>query len=232
LIIKIFLIFARHVLFDAYGVLWYQGESDDVAGQQHLYETMLEACIEDWRKVWKEKLPFLIVQLPGFGEWMSGQSIDYPKIREGQEMVVDKIDQTYLCSISDAGEEKDIHPKNKKIVGERLALLARGRIYHEKLLCEPPRYMFGEREGNTIKLSFANADTGLVVKGETINTLFIKSGEKEIPYTYKIDENKVIMEIDEFPVGEVSIAFAKTNWYCVNLYNKAGIPAIPFQTCL
>lgn len=218
--------------YGARGVLWYQGESDDVEGQQYLYETMLGVCIRDWRKIWKEDLPFLIVQLPGFGEWMSGQSLDYPKIRACQEKITDEMEHSYLCSIADAGEEKDIHPKDKQVVGSRLALLARGHIYGENLLCDPPRCVSGERDGNRIALSFVNVDTGLVVKGEKINALSIRSETGEIHYTFRIDQNRIILETEDLGAGEVSIAFAKTNWYCVNLYNQAGIPAVPFQISL
>lgn len=89
-----------------------------------------------------------------------------------------------------------------------------------------------DEEGNRIALSFVNADTGLVLKGETINALSIRSETGEIHYTFRIDQNRIILETEDLGAGEVSVAFAKTNWYCVNLYNQAGIPAVPFQISL
>ena len=99
---------------------------------------MLTAMISDWRALWENtELPFLLVQLPGWENWLdSPGNLDYMTIRKCQEMVARTVDHAWLCSISDAGERMDIHPKNKKVVGERLALLARGHVYGESLLCE------------------------------------------------------------------------------------------------
>ena len=72
------------------------------------------------------------------GELAGSGNHDYKTIRKAQENVTNETAQTYLCSISDAGEQRDIHPKNKKIVGERLALLARGTVYNEDILCSAP----------------------------------------------------------------------------------------------
>ena len=97
------------------GVLWYQGESDNVDGRQALYQGMLSAVIADWRTCWSDsELPFLIVQLPGWESWLDQENHDYNTIRKAQENVTKETAQTYLCSISDAGEQMDIHPKNKK----------------------------------------------------------------------------------------------------------------------
>lgn len=150
------------------GVLWYQGESDDVPGRNKLYKDMLAGLISDWRILWgDETISFLIVQLPGFEKWMMNATKNqYSIIRSCQQYVTDTVKNTYLCSISDLGEEMDIHPKNKKDVGNRLALLARGHVYGEAL------------------------------------------------------------------EEQVNIQFAQTSWYIVNLYNQAGIPAIPFELSL
>ena len=104
-----------------------------------MYQDMLNAVIADWRTCWSDpELPFLIVQLPGWESWLDQVNHDYKTIRKAQENVTNETAQTYLCSISDAGEQRDIHPKNKKIVGERLAILARGTVYNEDILCSAP----------------------------------------------------------------------------------------------
>ena len=79
---------------------------------------MLTAMIGDWRALWNDKeLPFLLVKLPGWENWLdSPGNLDYMTIRKCQEMVARKVDHAWLCSISDAGERMDIHPKNKKVV--------------------------------------------------------------------------------------------------------------------
>lgn len=116
--------------FTVRGGLWYQGESDDIPGLQGLYQSMLTGLIKDWRMAWQDMtLPFLLIQLPGYKAWMQINNNDFVTIRNCQEKVADHVPNVYLASISDVGEEYDIHPKNKKIVGHRLALLARKYIW-------------------------------------------------------------------------------------------------------
>ena len=211
------------------GVLWYQGESDEELGQQELYQGMLTALISDWRKLWHEEtLPFLIVQLPGFDSWFGCVNHGFHIIRQCQQNVVDADDNLYLCSISDAGEQFDIHPKNKMVVGERLALLALGHIYGKQILCDAPRFAAVERNGGRIVLSFVNADGGLVIKGDTVNALVVLEGEKELQVSAGVEGACLILELSE-KCGAVQINFAKTAWYQVNLYNQSGVPAIPFS---
>lgn len=240
------------------GFLWYQGESDDEPGKQGLYQDMLTALIGDWRALWNDpELPFLFVQLPGWENWLAGPgNRDYMTIRSCQEAVAKTVDHAYLCSISDAGEQMDIHPKDKKVVGERLALLARGHVYGETLLCDAPAAEQVRRDGQCVEITFANADGGLTLKGDTVEALHIypaqepgeekeisenpedsKQSEKEtdcrteISFTAVADGEKLVISLPE-GIGAVSIEFARTKWYLVNLYNQAGIPAIPFEYVL
>lgn len=100
---------------------------------------MLTAVIGDWRKLWNEPLPFLVVQLPGYSHWLRNPPGNhFSQIRACQEQVANTFDSVFLCSISDVGEELDIHPKDKRTVGHRLALLALGHIYSYPILCDAP----------------------------------------------------------------------------------------------
>lgn len=211
------------------GVLWYQGESDDVDGRQVLYQDMLNAVIADWRACWNDsELPFLIVQLPGWERWLDQENHDYKTIRKSQENVTKETAQTYLCSISDAGEQADIHPKNKKIVGERLALLARGTVYNEDILCNAPTFEKLETKGQKITLSFRNTGEGLYVKGDKINALEVFICEESVDFQYEISGSNIILTLEQKITGNIRIEFAQQKWFKVNLYNEAGIPAIPF----
>lgn len=213
------------------GFLWYQGESDDVPGKNILYRDMLAGLIADWRELWDEAaLPFLVVQLPGFDRWLlDTESNHYPIIRACQEQVADFVQNVYLCSISDVGEEKDIHPKNKKTVGERLALLARGHVYQEDILCDAPRAVSAERNGREITITFDNAGGGIQVAGDVVDALKLYASGKELPYDFRVENNTLIVTISRDAAEKISVAFARTPWFAVNLYNRAGIPAIPFE---
>ncbi|MCC8045576.1 MAG: sialate O-acetylesterase [Clostridiales bacterium] len=214
------------------GFLWYQGESDDVPGKNILYKDMLTGLIADWRTLWNDDtLPFLIVQLPGYEKWLwNTEENHYPVIRECQQQVADTVKNAYLCSISDVGEQNDIHPKDKKTVGERLALLARGHVYKEAVFCDAPRAVSARKNGAEVDITFRNADGGLYVTGNTIEALKLYVAEaEELPYTFRIEDNQLVLMLPEIVTDRIQIKFAQTSWFTVNVYNKAGIPAVPFE---
>lgn len=216
------------------GFLWYQGESDDVPGRNVLYKDMLSGLTADWRKLWgDETLPFLIVQLPGFGCWlMNTEENHYPVIRRCQEEAADTLNDTYLCSISDVGEEKDIHPKDKKTVGSRLALLAWGHVYGKDILCDAPRAEYAERNKDGLTITFNHAGDGLKIKGDRLNALQIFAGDKELVYSAYAEGNQLIIRLNPQSDAPLAVKFAQTSWYQVNLYNQADIPAVPFEFVL
>ncbi len=222
----------RTAPFSVRGVLWYQGESDDEGPDRMVYEEMLSTLIDDWRALWSEEsLPFLIVQLPGWEKWLFTQNGDYAAIRRCQELVAQKKNAVYLCSISDIGEQFDIHPKNKKDVGYRLALLAEGHVYGRDLLCDAPCLNHAERVGNRCRLTFSHAEGGLSVEGDEISALYVLHSGVKVSYSFVVEGDTVILDLAEVD-GPVSVHFADTRWYQVNLYNRMGIPAIPFTVNL
>lgn len=214
------------------GILWYQGESDDRQGRQSLYKNMLKALIYDWREAWHdERLPFLIVQLPGFLTHMGIDNLDFTAIRKCQEEVTREVPFAWLCSISDAGEEYDIHPKNKKVVGHRLSLLARGTVYKENILCSAPEAISTERKGKEVFLTFSNAAGGLSVEGSEIQGLQVNQDGWEQKFSFRLEGEQLILLMDGASESQIEITFAQGKWYQVNLYNQAHIPAVPFRIC-
>ena len=215
------------------GFLWYQGESDDdTPGMNVFYKGMLSGLISDWRTLWgNDTLPFMVVQLPGFEKWMDNdRKNEYPIIRQCQQDTADTVANVHLCSISDAGEQIDIHPKNKKVVGERLALLARKYAYGEEILADAPRMESVTRKKNVITITWKNAGDGIVVKGDKVEGLHVFAGEEEKAYTFTVAENKLVLQMEQVEDEPLQVKFARTSWYQVNLYNSVGIPAIPFET--
>ena len=217
----------------AKGVLWYQGESDDEHFRSHLYESMLTGLIADWRERLKDaNLPFIIVQLPGFESWLQVRNNRYDLIRKAQQQVTKKVPNTYLCSASDIGEQFDIHPKNKKPIGERMSLLARGHVYNEDVLCDAPEVEKVEINDGTIEITFSNVGKELVLEGNEINALKLKDEKNiEITFKYEIDGDKVILTTDR-EVKNPTIDFAQEKFYIVNLYNSNHIPVVPFEVAI
>ncbi len=218
--------------FSVRGVLWYQGESDDEEeGAAVRYKEALDTIMDDWRSAFlDEKLPFFIVQLPGFRSWLGVENRNYSIIRQKQQEATDADEHAYLCSISDVGEEFDIHPKNKKIVGIRLALLALKYLYDKDVPADPPRFRNAEKTGNLIYLTFDHVGEGLTVDGEKIEALQILADGQEIAYTWNVSGEGIRIELEEeYKESVIDVRFAKEAWYQVNLYNQACLPAVPFE---
>lgn len=214
--------------FSIKGVLWYQGESDADHGE--LYEKTFTALIRDWRELWQDELPFLFVQLAPFGKWLHIDGENYPVIRECQDLVSKKVKNTGMVSIMDLGMYEDIHPKQKIEVGERLALLARGKIYGEEILCESPEFVNAERNGNNLTLHFLYTGKSLMIKGNAIKSLTVKQGGNMLEIKEFVIDTKVTLTFELLSEEPVEISFAKAPYCEVNLFNEAGLPAKPFFT--
>ncbi len=237
--------------FSARGVLWYQGESDDGADTAPVYGRMMTHVIEDWREAFGDALPFFMVELPGYGTWFGQPAQCFDVIRGEQEKTAQTVPDTWLASISDAGEYVDIHPKDKQVVGRRLALLVRKYVFGEDILADAPEYETGERAEDGVDLIFRNAGDGLCVRPLTdaqkamyeeetpgcrlaeIPALQVFVNGQQREYTCTVSDDRIaIRGLAPAKDDAVSIRFAKTQFFIVNVVNSAGIPARPFEAAL
>lgn len=214
--------------FSARGVLWYQGESDELHAD--IYHILFENLIRCWRDAWKDDLSFLFVQLAPYGKLLGGGQIAYPLLRKKQEWVSDHVPGAYMVSIMDVGEKKDIHPKQKRPVGERLALLARGKIYGEDIEYEAPEFCRASVTAGAIELSFLHTADGLHIEGKkpTALVLWINDVKEKHWSTTVVDDKLIIARKNITKHSRIRIDFAKTGYCKVNLYNRIGLPAKPF----
>lgn len=146
------------------GVIWYQGESN--AGQPEAYKWVLGSMIKSWHKAWGQEFPFIIVQLPRFMARKPELSVEdggWPKIRESMEWIADNVPGAMQSVNIDLGEEKDIHPKDKLPIGERLAYVALQRVYKTRTDGEAPRVVKAERQGDAFVLTY---DRPVVLKND------------------------------------------------------------------
>lgn len=221
--------------FSIKGVLWYQGESD-AGDYAPLYDRLLGALIESWRKEWDDPFPFLLVQLAPFGVWLDCDSAGYTIVREKQAITAENIPDVYLASIMDLGSYYDIHPKEKMEVGRRLALLARGHVYGEKdLLCDAPKATSARWiNSRQIAVTFLHAE-GLTAKtahAEKGSDWKIRiDGQDITPAETTVKGDCVILTLPEQPAQQNSPATVFLGWgdYAeIHLCNRAGLSAAPF----
>lgn len=240
------------------GVIWYQGETDE--NKASIYARLFSALIHCWRDEWKkknasaEKMPFLFVQLAPYGTWMGSSNENYPILRKQQEQVSKDVPDTYMASISDIGNIYDIHPKNKKVVGQRLALLAKKYVYGSSdILADAPEMEPVIKEGDTLIVPFTNGQ-GLHIKEmdfSSYNGFDCKDIDNKLlpPILNGVNGLKVLADGNVLTdavcktrenqlwicskklcnAKEICVEFAQTGFYQVNLYNEAEIPAKPFK---
>jgi sialate O-acetylesterase len=212
------------------GAIWYQGESN--AGQAERYRTLFPTMIQSWRKTFGQpEMPFLFVQLAPFKDKTDKpQESDWAELREAQLMTLSKLANTGMAVITDIGNEKDIHPKPKKPVGERLALAARGIVYKDKIEYSGPVFESLKIDGEKAVLRFNHVGSGLEAKGDKL-TGFTIAGEDKVWHNAdaKINGETVVVTSDNV-TKPVAVRFGWANFPIVNFWNKDGLPATPFRT--
>jgi sialate O-acetylesterase len=212
------------------GVIWYQGESN--AGRAFQYRKLLPAMIQNWRDTFNQgEFPFLIVQIAPFEKIVREPSDSvWAEIRDAQLHVSRAVSRAPLVVTTDVGDEKDIHPRRKELVGMRLALAARAVAYGEKTEYSGPLYDSMSIEGDKIRLRFTHVDSGLLAKGGPL-TGFTMAGEdrKFHPANALIVDDTVVVTSDLVP-KPVAVRYGWSAYPVVNLWNKEDLPASPFRT--
>lgn len=234
------------------GVIWYQGESN--AGRSVQYREAFPLLIKDWREHWGQgEFPFYFVQLANFLKKKDVPTESgWAELREAQDRTL-SLPNTGQAVTIDIGESDDIHPRNKKDVGERLAAIALARDYGKKEPFSGPTYAGMKVEEDKVVLSFKDADKGLVAK-PLAATYDVKTLTKE---TAPLVRNSPQSELEGFAIcGEdkkwlwasakiegdtvvvwseavkapVAVRYGWADNPTCNLYNGAGFPASPFRT--
>jgi len=222
---------APFIKYPVKGVLWYQGESN--AGHPEGYTGLMKALIKGWREVYRNPdLPFIYAQLPNFMDvTYSPSESSWALLRESQLKVMNEVSNTAMTVNIDLGEWNDIHPDNKKNVGERMALAARKLVYKEDIVYSGPIYQDHRIDGNKIIISFSQIGSGLITKdGDEPGEFAIAGEDKKFVWAKaKIDGNKVTVWSEAVTDPKYARYAWADNPDNPNLYNKEGLPASPFR---
>jgi sialate O-acetylesterase len=208
------------------GALWYQGES--VTGGPNglmLYSHVMDTLVTQWRKLWGEgNFPFYVVQLPG------QQNVsNNPLIREQQAKIL-ALPNTGMAVVLDTSEAKNVHPKNKEPLGDRLTKIALANVYGQKVEFSGPVYASTKVEGSAIRVKFTHA-VGMTAKGGPLTWFQIAGADQKfVDADAKIDGDSVVVNSPNVSTP-VEVRYAWDNYPdTANLYNGAGLQAAPFRT--
>lgn len=181
----------RIVPYSLAGFLWYQGEEDEPYCDS--YRELLGMMIGEWRALWSESLPFLIVQLP---QWIDktvdesdGDPMLWPVLREAQWDAAQSIDNVFAICTMDCGEYNNIHPVDKRTPGERLGNCALHQVYGMSRIPVYGPTVLGFRcdEGGCVRLFFRYAH-GLHFSGTTPDS-FGDELAKSLPSLVRLPEH-------------------------------------------
>ncbi|OYV05152.1 MAG: sialate O-acetylesterase, partial [Verrucomicrobiales bacterium VVV1] len=117
------------------GAIWYQGENNAGSANPALYNVQLPLLIKDWRQRWGQAdFHFAWVQLPNFKKRNEdpGAPSTWAIVREAMLRSL-SVPNTGMAIVIDSGDEANIHPKNKQVVGARLAGWAKAKVYGQKI---------------------------------------------------------------------------------------------------
>ena len=257
-------LFTPHTLplipFAIKGMIWYQGEANGPEGG--IYADKMNALIAGLRQVWNQgdlstgsgrDFPVYFVQLPNF----SGQPNDldlgdenFSGTRLAQFKALKGIPNTGMAVTIDTSDNGDLHPNNKRDVGDRLAQWALVKDYGRKdLICSGPLYRGMKIEGSKIRILFDSIGKGLIigkkhgeepmqeVPAEKLGCFALATADPSKPKGLKWSWADAVIEGDTVVVSSPDIQKPIAARYaCIcnptgnKLYNKEGLPASPFRT--
>ena len=208
---------------------WYQGESNTGAPKE--YETLLPLLIADWRKTFGQpKMPFLVAQLSAFGS-IATQPVQsgWAELREAQAKTVRNDPHAGLAVTIDVGDRTDVHPPQKTVVGERLALAARALAYGEAVAPGGPEAAGVTRSGEDLVVKFKNAGGGLRTYSAGHAIGFEACAGTACRYVLALAQGDTVTLKGANLPGTTHVRYAWADSPFVNLYSTEDLPAAPFE---
>ena len=216
------------------GAIWYQGEGNSHPGSVP-YDQTLPLLIQDWRKRWNDSFSFYYVQLANYHQPTTepGVAHGWPLVQDGMRRVLSKLPKTGMAVINDVGEAKDIHPKDKRTPGERLARWALAKDYGQEMLFSSPLFKDSSIQGSDVMVTFEHTGAGLKAKDGGPLKRFEIAGEDRKWFWAKADiTSKDTVRVSSADVPKpaaVRYAWA-ANPEGANLVNSGDLPASIFRT--
>ncbi|MCA5005301.1 GDSL-type esterase/lipase family protein [Sphingobacterium bovistauri] len=203
------------------GVLWYQGESNAHNIEHHEY--LFKKMIISWRQAFKnENLPFYFVQLSGINRPSWGD------FRDSQRKLSNTIKNTFMAVSSDVGHPTDVHPKDKFVIGKRLANLIRQHMYHEDLMADSPQPVSYKKINGEIRVEFSHCKELKIKDSHSIKDLQVVTTNGQILKNIeaRIDKNLLIIPTQQ----EIrSVQYGYTPFTNGNLISDTDVPVSTFN---
>ena len=220
---------ARLAPFALRGVLWYQGESNSLEPRRvRQHESLFPLLVRDWRAAWGRDLPFLFCQLSSI-RTNAYQSAGWPEFRDQQRRFLATVPGTGMAVTSDHGLPDDVHPREKREIGRRLALIARARVFVEPVEFSGPQPLAATARGPEVTVAFSHAAGLHASDGGPVNS-FELAGDDGVfhPARALLAAAQLALAAPEVRVPR-QVRYGWQPFSTGNLVNAAGLPASTFQ---
>ena len=215
------------------GVIWYQGEEDSLPEYGGKYDLLFARMIERWRKDWGENLPFIFAQLVAYENPGGILSLDFTEVRAGQELVSKAVKGAWMAVTYDTGLRYDIHPKQKRPVGERMAGQALNHVYGCEIDSESPDVTGIRKEEGALVLTLEHTGEGLELRGssgEVEGMELMVNGRTMEDFCATVEKDKIRIASDRIQAKDrISLRYAWKDWMVTNVYSSMGLPLRPFK---
>jgi sialate O-acetylesterase len=213
------------------GAIWYQGEAN--AGGSRRYIDLMQLVAKEWRRAFENRsLPFYQVQLANFMKRQSqpGES-SWAALREAQSISASLIPNGGLVTAVDIGDADDIHPRNKRDVGLRLANLALRKTYGLKTTpFSGPELASSKADGSSIRLKFRGSNGALKLTKNDGAGFAIAGEDRKFVWAYaKLVGNEVVVNHPSV-MKPVAVRYGWADNPELTLFDSVGLPAFPFRT--
>ncbi|MFA6960800.1 MAG: sialate O-acetylesterase [Opitutaceae bacterium] len=208
------------------GALWYQGESNT---GNPAYAAYFSAMITGWRRQFgQDDFSFYWVQLANY-KGAEPQGTEWAFLREAQTKTL-ALPFSGQAVIIDLGNVRDIHPRNKRDVGRRLARLALKRDYGINVADIGPLFAKAVRDGAAFRISFTEINGGLIAPQNELGGFELAGADKIFHAAEARIDGDTIVVSNTGITDPVAVRYAWRNAPLAGLFNKEGLPAVPFRT--
>lgn len=216
------------------GVIWYQGEANAKAGHVP-YDVTLPLMIRDWRAHWNDAFYFNSVQLANFREPSTepGTQDYWALLQDRQRLLLDTTAKTGMAIINDVGQADNIHPLDKKTVGDRLARWALAKTYGHAIVPSGPLYHSSQANGRSMKVTFQYVGKGLESRdGKPLKRFEIAGADQVWHWAdAKIAAPDTVLVSSPKVKNPQAVRYAwASNPKGANLANSEDLPASIFRT--
>lgn len=217
--------------YTARGAIWYQGESN--AGQPEDYAKLLPVFVDSLRSAWGQPdLPFFLVQIATPSAKLADDGDAYPKFRDAQRAAALALSNSGFVVALDRGERGNVHPPDKRPIGERLARLALGRTYgKEGFAVQSPSAASARLRDGRVEIAFRDLPGKLDLRDPAIPTLEIQTdtGEWRPAAAEVSPDGKALLVAPGSVTSPKAVRYGWRNFCTLTLFTDEDLPVAPWS---